>query len=97
MGFQSSTAGNHRQRQQPAIVLCSSLEAPPEKDMSLEDLPPEACKTLYLTNLPPDITKREVSHILRPFEGFQVCSPAAPINIAHQHLRSLRATTSVFS
>lgn len=37
-----------------------------------EVLPPEANATLFLSGLPLDITKREVAHILRPFEGFKV-------------------------
>ena len=37
-----------------------------------EPLPPEANPTLFLSGLPLDITKREVAHILRPFEGFKV-------------------------
>ncbi len=39
-----------------------------------EPLPPEANPTLFLSGLPLDITKREVAHILRPFEGFKVCT-----------------------
>ena len=59
------------------LVLCS-MEAPDEEGLPAEDLPSEACNTLYLANLPSDVTKREVSHILRPFEGFQVLLLAAP-------------------
>ncbi|KAK9824292.1 hypothetical protein WJX72_009217 [[Myrmecia] bisecta] len=41
--------------------------APPAR---MEELPPEACPTLFLDHLPHDISKREVAHIFRPFEGF---------------------------
>ena len=60
------------------MILLRSLEEPDEEVLPVDEFPPEACNTLYLTNLPPDITKREVSHILRPFEGFQVSSRAVP-------------------
>ncbi|BDA50771.1 probable RNA-binding protein 1 at C-terminar half [Coccomyxa sp. Obi] len=36
-----------------------------------EPLPPEANPTLFLSGLPLDITKREVAHIFRPFDGFK--------------------------
>jgi len=34
-------------------------------------LPPEASSTLYVEGLPSDATEREVSHIFRPFAGYQ--------------------------
>jgi len=34
-------------------------------------LPPEATSTLYVEGLPLDVTDREVSHIFRPYGGFQ--------------------------
>jgi hypothetical protein len=37
-----------------------------------DGLSPEAKDTLFISGLPLDITKREVAHILRPFDGFQV-------------------------
>jgi len=44
-----------------------SAGAPPEE----ESFAPDACRTLYVDNLPGDATKREVAHIFRAFEGFQ--------------------------
>ena len=40
---------------------------PPEE----ESFAPDACRTLYVDNLPGDATKREMAHIFRAFEGFQ--------------------------
>lgn len=34
-------------------------------------LPPEASSTLFVEGLPSDVTVREVSHIFRPFPGYQ--------------------------
>ncbi|RZS10296.1 hypothetical protein BHM03_00041497 [Ensete ventricosum] len=34
-------------------------------------LPPDASNTLFVEGLPSDCTRREVSHIFRPFVGFQ--------------------------
>ncbi|KAH0452440.1 hypothetical protein IEQ34_019739 [Dendrobium chrysotoxum] len=34
-------------------------------------LPPEASNTLFVEGLPADCTRREVSHVFRPFVGFQ--------------------------
>jgi len=34
-------------------------------------LPPDASPTLYVEGVPNDATEREVSHIFRPFPGFQ--------------------------
>lgn len=34
-------------------------------------LPPDASNTLFMEGLPADCTRREVSHIFRPFVGFQ--------------------------
>ena len=49
----------------------------------LEQLPPEASPTLYVDGMALDVTKREMSHIFRPFEGFKVSlrrhSPSCPV------------------
>lgn len=37
-----------------------------------EQLPPDAVQTLYVDGMPLDITKREMAHIFRPFEGYRV-------------------------
>ncbi|MBA0768731.1 hypothetical protein Gotri_017514 [Gossypium trilobum] len=34
-------------------------------------LPPDASSTLFVEGLPPDCTRREVSHIFRPFVGYK--------------------------
>ncbi|KAJ8771299.1 hypothetical protein K2173_026476 [Erythroxylum novogranatense] len=34
-------------------------------------LPPDATSTLFVEGLPPDCTRREVSHIFRPFVGYK--------------------------
>jgi RNA recognition motif-containing protein len=36
-----------------------------------QNMPPDASSTLFVEGLPPDATEREVSHIFRPFPGFQ--------------------------
>jgi hypothetical protein len=35
-------------------------------------LPSEARDTIYIDVLPPDISRRELAHIFRPFEGYKV-------------------------
>eukprot|EP01103_Thecamoeba_quadrilineata_P020323 TRINITY_DN865_c0_g2_i2.p2 TRINITY_DN865_c0_g2~~TRINITY_DN865_c0_g2_i2.p2 ORF type:complete len:115 (+),score=17.02 TRINITY_DN865_c0_g2_i2:396-740(+) len=35
------------------------------------NIPPEASNTLYVEGVPNDATDREISHIFRPFPGFQ--------------------------
>jgi len=45
---------------------------PPEE----ESFAPDACRTLYVDNLPGDATKRELAHIFRAFEGFQARTQA---------------------
>lgn len=35
------------------------------------NLPPNASSTLYVEGVPKDATVREMSHVFRPFEGFQ--------------------------
>jgi len=42
--------------------------APPPRRMNL---PPNASSTLYVEGVPKDATVREMSHVFRPFEGFQ--------------------------
>ena len=37
-----------------------------------ERYPPNATNTLYLDNVPLDMTPREAEHIFRPVQGFQV-------------------------
>ena len=46
---------------------------PPEE----ESFAPDACRTLYVDNLPGDATKREMAHIFRAFEGFQARAAAS--------------------
>eukprot|EP00873_Tetraselmis_striata_P037816 jgi/Tetstr1/458080/TSEL_044587.t1 len=43
----------------------------PEAKDSNTNLPHDAVDSLYVEGLPVDISKREVAHIFRPFEGFQ--------------------------
>jgi RNA recognition motif. (a.k.a. RRM, RBD, or RNP domain) len=40
--------------------------------------------TLFVDNLPADMTKRELAHIFRPFGGFKVCAngPSCPAAVA---------------
>lgn len=38
-------------------------------------LPSEARDTIYIDVLPPDISRRELAHIFRPFEGYKVSAP----------------------
>ena len=35
-------------------------------------LPKDASETVFVDNLPEDITRRELAHIFRPFAGFKV-------------------------
>ena len=37
----------------------------------------EPCNRLFIANLPADASKREVAHIMRPFDGFKVCGTFA--------------------
>jgi hypothetical protein len=39
------------------------------------DLPPDARDTIYIDALPNDVSKRELAHIFRPFEGYRVGGP----------------------
>ena len=40
----------------------------------IESLPVEAAETLYVDNMTMDVTRREMAHVFRPFEGFKVKS-----------------------
>lgn len=40
--------------------------------MQVQQYPPDACPTLYAEGFPEDMTKRELAHIFRPFEGYKV-------------------------
>ena len=51
-----------------AIAHCTSQVIDPA------ELPPDASQTLYLERLPQDLSKRELAHIFRPFEGYAVSS-----------------------
>ena len=46
--------------------------APPAKPAA-PAVPPNACETLYVDDVPLDMSKRELAHIFRPFGGFKVC------------------------
>ncbi|GAV82823.1 RRM_1 domain-containing protein [Cephalotus follicularis] len=60
------------------VVGLGSLDSGPTvKDRALGygrpevSLPPDATSTLFVEGLPPDCTRREVSHIFRPFVGYK--------------------------
>lgn len=40
--------------------------------MAVQQYPHDACPTLYAEGFPEDITKRELAHIFRPYEGYKV-------------------------
>ena len=40
--------------------------------MQVQQYPADACPTLYAEGFPEDMTKRELAHVFRPFEGFKV-------------------------
>lgn len=43
----------------------------PPADRPPFEIPPNATDTIYVDNLPKDVTQRELSHIFRPFRGFK--------------------------
>jgi hypothetical protein len=45
--------------------------APPPPSYMYNSLPSDASSTLFVEGLPADVTIREVSHIFRPFPGYQ--------------------------
>jgi hypothetical protein len=45
--------------------------APPPPSYMYNSLPADASSTLFVEGLPSDVTVREVSHIFRPFPGYQ--------------------------
>ncbi|XP_062097716.1 RNA-binding protein 2 [Humulus lupulus] len=47
------------------------MEAVARQGQALAPLPPDASSTLYVEGLPSDSTRREVSHIFRPFVGYK--------------------------
>ncbi|XAR62463.1 hypothetical protein NMG60_11017220 [Bertholletia excelsa] len=47
------------------------VDAMPRPTRETLSLPPGASSTLYVEGLPPDSTRREVSHIFRPFVGYK--------------------------
>ena len=57
-----------QQLQQPAYEPAR----PEQLDGGTEQLPGDASATLYVDGMPLDVTKREMAHIFRPFEGFNV-------------------------
>jgi RNA recognition motif-containing protein len=54
-----------------APQLPYSATAPPVVELGTLPLPPDASCTLYVENVPVDATQRELSHIFRPYVGFQ--------------------------
>lgn len=52
----------------PGHLVRPETLAPPQMD----PLPVDAAETLYVDNMTMDVTKREMAHIFRPFEGFKV-------------------------
>ena len=57
----------------PAHIVRQEGMAPPK----LDPLPVDAAETLYVDNMTMDVTKREMAHIFRPFEGFKVGMPSS--------------------
>ena len=55
--------------QQPQPQGLQAQGAPPHQ---IETLPVEAAETLYVDNMTMDVTRREMAHVFRPFEGFKV-------------------------
>lgn len=53
------------------IVNGSGIVPPPTTSHAV-DLPTDAASTLYVDGLPDEMTKRELAHIFRGFEGYQV-------------------------
>ncbi|KAL4363190.1 hypothetical protein GQ457_04G038280 [Hibiscus cannabinus] len=70
----------HRSVDDPRLVGIGGVDPGPTiKDRTLgfgsgrpePSLPPDASSTLYVEGLPSDCTRREVSHIFRPFVGYK--------------------------
>jgi hypothetical protein len=51
-----------------------------QQAVPVQQYPPDACPTLYAEGFPEDMTKRELAHVFRPYEGYKVgpgcCFPA---------------------
>jgi len=46
-------------------------------------IPHDATSTIFVDGLPFDVTRREISHIFRPFEGYITCRLIAKDSIRH--------------
>lgn len=60
----------------PVVGVVESVSAP---DPGTGALPSDATATLYVEDVPTDMSKRELSHIFRPFGGFKVSSCHVPL------------------
>ena len=75
LGF---AAIQQQQLQQPAYEPAR----PEQLDGAAEQLPGDASATLYVDGMPLDVTKREMAHIFRPFEGFKASPFQTPSRCA---------------
>ena len=55
----------------PTLAHLSQSLKPLLNANSILPIPPNATNTVYVEGIPSDATEREVSHIFRPFPGFQ--------------------------
>lgn len=58
-------------------------------------LPADARPSLYVEAVPPGATNREISHIFRPFQGFQVCISGNVSVVGVVRCKSLCATAQL--
>ncbi|GIL43985.1 hypothetical protein Vafri_1575 [Volvox africanus] len=58
------------QQQQPASQQKQQKSSAASGSSVPQQLPGDATSSLYLDNLPPDVTHRELTHIFRPYAGF---------------------------
>ncbi|KAK9838237.1 hypothetical protein WJX84_007093 [Apatococcus fuscideae] len=94
MGQQQPAMGQGMPMQQPQMVQ----QMPPQQQPGPEqgavglrpvsvidpvELPPDASQTLYLERLPQDLSKRELAHIFRPFEGYATTRVVTKDSVKH--------------
>jgi hypothetical protein len=57
--------------QLPAPLIPGQISTHMQAARLADVLPPDAVETLYVDNMSADVTKREMAHVFRPFEGFK--------------------------
>jgi len=58
-------------------------------------LPPEARDTIYIDDLPPDVSKRELAHVFRQFPGYEAVRLHVKDSVKHPG-RKVRVRSNAF-